>query len=72
MTWSKQATIWCDGCPKWTGHGEAKVSRARARAAKTGWIYVGGKDYCSECAKDLRDGRPLIHAVREEEVNNGK
>ena len=57
MSWSRQTTIWCDGCEKWDQAG-GTVRQLRRDLKRRGWRYLGGglnTDLCPECAKKVRE-----------------
>jgi len=55
MSYSKYVTLWCDGedCHELHGHPNETyhtAGDAREGAAKAGWTYKAGSDYCSDCS----------------------
>lgn len=51
MTWSKDVTIWCDGCDKWARPGMRRVGPARDHLREIGWDCGTDKDLCPSCSE---------------------
>lgn len=52
MAYTKEITLWCDepDCHEWTvaSGNLGKVSAVRRVAAKQGWVFRNGRDFCSK------------------------
>lgn len=59
MSWSKEVTIWCDGCGQWLpGYSSiVKIARKNTHIGK-GWTTIDDKDYCISCQANAKAGIP--------------
>ena len=58
MAYTRQTTIWCDGCSRW--HQESGTAHSVRKALRpSGWTHRGRRDLCPECsAAAVRDAAP--------------
>ncbi len=54
MSWSKEITIWCDGCLKWDQIPGSRIKEAEREVIKAGWTKKGKKHYCKDCSGNIR------------------
>lgn len=53
MSYTKIVTLWCDSedCLANYEYDRSSAMEARDYAAKEGWTYQSGEDYCPECSE---------------------
>jgi len=73
MSITREYTLWCDKCRCWSeGTQDCYVKRVRQSAKEQGWKHKDKKDYCPDCAKELKLARGASTGVTSEQERQHK